>query len=855
MKNRGSMTDTTFLSDKFTLASLPENVMPRTALIPVYDRAAGSRFIYVGAPAGSGKTVSTLLWIENKGCETIWIGLDKYDSVTSVFFKQLSLGLFSKQPQNKGMLSILNNPGFSASPVEQTIALINEMHPDDTPIVLVLDDLHLVKNNEIFKAIPFIIKRLPANFTVIFLSRFAPSAEFLPLITDKNLIGSIDLRFSEDEIKSYFKMIGQDLTTKQSRMVCDMTEGWVMGVNAVAHSGMKSSEDLNGFDFSGYFESQIWEQWQPELRKFCLDTAVLDEFSSDLAKIMTGRNDADDILEDLSRTNSFISCIHEDLYRYHHIFQDFLRRKLHDSKNSSFLYKKAAEYYKAQGDYTRALRYMLDSGDWKSADGYLLLFLFKNRRGGIADYADFLRGFFDEGFPKKAYREMPVLHVLAAWYYYLTGRYEDFALHMDSIIKKLPAIAKAGNEFVEFSIMAFSVDFRKTMKQKEQIYGFFKVLLKDYTPEGLATNIASYTHGLPFVTRSNVDYNEFALDPDWMKGLQNTFVPLLGAEWEYLQPLFSATFAYERGFFAEALKLINEAESLIKPIHKIDGRICVQFLKHAILSHLGKNYAVQEQASLESFTELIENEGQDFSPNLKAYKTKMKLYEGDEEAVGIWLDEYFVVEIERIELFRLYQHFTTARVFIAAGRFDEAERILKLLSDYGKALNRPIDQAEALVLLAVLYSVKRDKRGAETYLFASLEILCEYDYITLVADEGQAIEPILKRVQTKVSSLDYKGKLTRGYVNEVLMAAHFAAKVFPNYLRPKENKIDGDIKLSHRQRDVIMLLSKGNHTAEICAITGLSLSTVKTHLYFAYKKLGVNDALDAVLKARELGII
>ncbi|MDR0943401.1 MAG: LuxR C-terminal-related transcriptional regulator [Ruminococcus sp.] len=849
------MTDTTFLSDKFTLASLPENVMPRTALIPVYDKAAESRFIYVCAPAGSGKTVSALLWIESKARDTIWIGLDKYDSVPSVFFKQLSLGLFSKQPQNEGMLSILNNPGFSASPVEQTIALINEMHPDDTPFVLVLDDLHLIKNNEIFKAIPFIIKRLPANFTVVFISRFAPPAEFLPLVTHKNLIGSEYLRFSEDEISSYFKILGQDLTDKQRRMVFDMTEGWVMGVNAVAHSGIKNSEDLNSFDFSGYFESQIWGLWTPDLRKFCLDTAVLDEFSSDLAKIMTDRNDSADVLEVLSRTNSFISCIHDDLYRYHHIFQDFLRRKLRDNKNSSELYKKAAEYYKAQGDYTRALRYMIHSGDWKSIDAYLLLFLFKNRRGGVADYADFLRGFFNDDFPEKAYREMPVLHVLAAWFYYLTGRYEKFALHMDSIIKKLPAIAKAGNEFVEFSIMAFSVDYRKTMKQKEQIYGFFRILLKGYTPEGLATSIASYTHGLPFVTRSNVDYNEFALDPNWMKGLQKTFAPLLGAEWEYLQPLFSATFAYERGQFTDALALITESESLIKPIHKIDGRICVAFLKHAVLLHLGKGYASQEKTALSSFTELVENEGQDFLPNLKAYKTKMKLLLGDEEAAAAWLDEYFVVEIERIELFRLYQHFTTARVFILTGRFDEAERLLRLLSDYGENLNRPIDKAEALLLLAVLYSARRDKKGAESFLFAALEILVEYEYSTLIADEGTAIEPILKRVQTKVSSPDYKGKLTRIYVNEVLMAAHAQARSYPNYLRPKSDKKSSDIKLSRRQKDVIMLLSKGNHTAEICALTGLSLSTVKTHLYFAYKKLGVNDALDAVLRARELGII
>jgi LuxR family maltose regulon positive regulatory protein len=847
--------DTNFLSNKFTLASLPENVIPRTALVPVYDKAAGSRFIYVCAPAGSGKTVSALLWIEHKSLETIWIGLDKYDSVPSVFFKQLALGLFSKQPQNKGMLEVLNNPGFTASPIEHTIALINEMHPDDTPFTLVLDDLHLIKNNEIFKAIPYIIKRLPANFTVIFLSRFAPPEDFLPLVSQTNLIGSAQLRFSEDEISSYFKKLGHDLTTKQSKMVFDMTEGWVMGVNAVAHSDIKVSENLNSFDFSGYFETQIWENWSPDLRKFCIDTAVLDEFSSDLARVMTDRNDSAAVLEDLSRTNSFLSCIHDDLYRYHHIFQDFLRRKLRDNKNSSLLYKKAAEYYRAQGDYTRALRYMMNSGDWKSVDGYLLLFLFKNRRGGVADYAEFLRGFFDDDFPERAYREMPVLHVLAAWYYYITGQHKKFAFHMDNIIKKLPAIAKTGNEFVEFSILAFSVDYRKTMREKAQLYGIFKGLLKKYTPDGLATTIASYTHSLPILARSNVDYNEFALYPDWMTLIQKTFAPLLGSEWEYLQPLMNATFAYERGHFTDALALIRECETLIHPSHKIDGRMCAAFLKHMIFSHIGKPKSSESETALEDLANLVDTEARDFLPNFKAYQTKMKLYEGDEEAVSAWLDEYFVVEIERVELFRLYQHFTTVRVFICAGRYDEAERLLNLLADYGRTLNRPIDEAEALILFAVLHNAKRDKKQAEHYLFSALEILCEYKYVTLIADEGMAIEPIVKRVLTKTNSPDYKGKLTRVYVNEVLVATHAQAKSFPHYLRPKLDSNERDIKLSRRQKDVIVLLSQGNHTAEICAATGLSLSTVKTHLYFAYKKLGVNDALDAVLKARELGII
>jgi LuxR family maltose regulon positive regulatory protein len=127
--------------------------------------------------------------------------------------------------------------------------------------------------------------------------------------------------------------------------------------------------------------------------------------------------------------------------------------------------------------------------------------------------------------------------------------------------------------------------------------------------------------------------------------------------------------------------------------------------------------------------------------------------------------------------------------------------------------------------------------------------------VYIAADEGAAVEPMLKKILKKVSAPNYTGKLTRNYVNEVLLCTHAAAKQHPHYLLKKNDKSDADIKLSRRQRDTLRLVSEGYHASEICSITGLTLSTVKSHLYFAYKKLGVNDSLDAVVKARELGLI
>ena len=66
---------------------------------------------------------------------------------------------------------------------------------------------------------------------------------------------------------------------------------------------------------------------------------------------------------------------------------------------------------------------------------------------------------------------------------------------------------------------------------------------------------------------------------------------------------------------------------------------------------------------------------------------------------------------------------------------------------------------------------------------------------------------------------------------------------------------DKPVKLSRQQSQMVLLLSLGYRGTAIAELTGLSLSTVKSHLTAAYRKLEVNNAMDAVIRARELGLI
>ena len=63
-----------FLSDKFTPAQLPEICAPRKSLLTRFDEAAEDGFVFVSAQGGSGKTVTTLLWLDKAGMYPFGLG-------------------------------------------------------------------------------------------------------------------------------------------------------------------------------------------------------------------------------------------------------------------------------------------------------------------------------------------------------------------------------------------------------------------------------------------------------------------------------------------------------------------------------------------------------------------------------------------------------------------------------------------------------------------------------------------------------------------------------------------------------------------------------------------------------------
>jgi DNA-binding NarL/FixJ family response regulator len=69
------------------------------------------------------------------------------------------------------------------------------------------------------------------------------------------------------------------------------------------------------------------------------------------------------------------------------------------------------------------------------------------------------------------------------------------------------------------------------------------------------------------------------------------------------------------------------------------------------------------------------------------------------------------------------------------------------------------------------------------------------------------------------------------------------------------NEIESDVNLSEREREILMLASKGYNYPEMGKLMGISPHTVTSHVKKIYRKLAVHSRGEAVFEANRMGLI
>jgi DNA-binding NarL/FixJ family response regulator len=114
-------------------------------------------------------------------------------------------------------------------------------------------------------------------------------------------------------------------------------------------------------------------------------------------------------------------------------------------------------------------------------------------------------------------------------------------------------------------------------------------------------------------------------------------------------------------------------------------------------------------------------------------------------------------------------------------------------------------------------------------------------------------------VQSGASAFIHKSKAAAEVVAAIREVARGRMLITPRTiatLLAKRRSIDTQLdSLTTREKDVLRLMAEGLSSRSVAAQLGISYTTVRTHIRSLGSKLGVHSKLEAIVKARELGLV
>ena len=842
--------------------SLPEICAPREELINIFNQCAKKQYVYVQAPAGYGKTISVLLWLKKTDYITVWLTLDEYDNMLSLFYRSFCRAILNAVPQqDETVAQFLANPSFAVSPVENTMEFLSMLFWQENKYALILDDLHTVTNEEILKSLPYVLKRMPHFVNIILLSRLElPGAMRILKENEKtSFIGRRELSFTPDEIRRHYASYGRFITEKEAGGLYSYTDGWVIILNAMIINGSHDIYDKNNkLSFDEFFEKSIWKGFDSEIKNFLMKISIVDSFTLELCEILTENKNCAEILDMLIRGNINLSRSGKE-YRFHNLFLEFLRSHLDININESEknnLYCSAAVYYLKTNEFYKAAVYSLRC-QRKDVSMQIIQDFFNSKSPALEQFLELSQAFGINKIPKEIFEKSPVLYMPNILASFLYGDTEKTKQLFDMFYNSLPAFMQINHPIADVAITRLLLDFRMKLAEFPYFLNFLHININ--SDKKVPGQAAIVTLQMPMLHRSVRDFYEF-LQENIKDSVHELFSCLLPDDCEYFYQSIDAGLLTEQNKLNEALIIaLNAYHNILKNENTSNEIFFGVSIGLAEIYSLKSNRD-QFKYVLNNLHKYIEkNKAQYLLKNLAAYEERIKLWDCDQQAAEDWLENYFVSDtsVSFGEFYKIYQNFTTIRAYIILLMTDKALNALNQIKNLCVCLNRPIDIAEADVLIAIVEWISGKKKEARNRIYDLLVNLQPYGFIRIIANEGKAILPVLaaviKDLENIKSSEENENIISlRRYAKEIYMAAYEQSKRFKGLTY--KIKLT-NIKLSPKQTLVLELLSKGHNNAEIVKITGLSLNTIRSHTKIAYKKLEVTSALDAVVKAKQLNIL
>lgn len=426
------------LATKLHVPAIGGEVVQRETLLDALSTGQRRKLTLLSAPAGWGKTTLLAQWALGGGGEHLrfgWLSLDRSDN-DPVWFWMYVIAALQKVSPGVGT-SAVELLVMGADPVQVVLpTLLNDLDTIASPMVLILDDYHLVINRAVHEQLAFVIGRMPTNLRLVLATRSDPMLPLARLRASGDLaeMRSDDLRFGAIEAAHLLNdVLGLDLAEADIQLLHRRTEGWAAGLY-LAGLSLAGRRDAAAFikTFAGdnrhivdYLMAEVLDNQAPKLRSFLLHTSVLARLSGALCDAVLQTSGSASALAEIERENLFVVPLDMSRrwYRYHHLFGELLRAELQRSQPDvvAGLHRRAADWFKAEGLVDEAVRHLVAAGDIAaSADLIAADWVNEFNSGGLSTVSGWL-----DLLPDEFVRQDPRLSAARAWIALNVGQFDD----------------------------------------------------------------------------------------------------------------------------------------------------------------------------------------------------------------------------------------------------------------------------------------------------------------------------------------------------------------------------------------------------------------------------------------------
>ncbi|QMV41154.1 LuxR C-terminal-related transcriptional regulator [Cohnella cholangitidis] len=842
-----------------------KNLVQRQRLVQLIEQGIEGRLTVVSAPAGFGKTTLLSQWVRQTGHAVAWVALDEMDNDPVRFWRYVAEALASSFPRADGNpyeQLLRTMPSLSMSTFLD--AFIHRLHTVPHPMVLALDDYHVIKEPRIHDSIAYFIEHAPKPIHILLSSRNDlpfPSVKW-KVLGELNAIDAAHLKFTVEESESFYREVaGIPLSSQQIEKLNLQTEGWATGLQLVSIS-LRTDDDYDRFieqfkgyhrDVADYLFHEVIAKLPADIQDFLLRTSVFERLDAKACDAVTHLLNGGQMLEKLKAMNLFLVSLddHDAWFRYHHLFAEFLRNRVR--KNDPELWIRtnldASKSLSARGLMDEAIDHAIAAEQYELTESLLTRHASHVlKRGEFPTLLHWL-----DSFPEESGLS-PEMLLLYAFLLVVTGQPERANRQLvrldSSLLGMEPGEARqqlqSGLLFVKSNLLFTNGDFAQWLT-------FISGILDDILPHNPIFYNFNYNMTEPLVRRSSFGlkgvltaetekigmlFAEVLEKHGWGDSLINLYV---------VQSLAEGFYEWNR--LEESQALLNKVERAAR-LKAVPGLFVPNRITQA------KLYGVRDQfdLALETLDEALQFAAKlpesHWASCLLAAKLELLVRMARLPAAKREAGKLDIRAKDKPTFNREFEFIALAKLLGAQNKEKEALRLLELLKPQARREGSLMGLAEISINQALLLDQLGQRSNAFHCLQEALALGEANGYIRSFVDVGAPMQKLLLKYVS--SSPESETARSETYVRMLL-------DTFP---KPESGKPEGSGELpslveplTRAEIHLLSLIRQGASNKLIAEKLVLSEGSVKVYASRIYGKLGVSSRTQAVIAAQRLGLL